>query len=151
MGNLSKIITGQGEIVAVLALAFPELLVRNGEALSENWGDEWLNVVKAPAPPQILNEVLGLGEDLVEVEFAQVYHVEYIVRRADDGHRATRFSAGIATIQTALHADRTLGGVARGLVIGPPNFENHRFAYDAKSSAVVIPVRVTYAGHSPID
>lgn len=151
MGSMSKIISGQGEIVAALALAFPDVRVRNGEALSEDWKDEWLNVVKAPAPAQILNEVLGLGEDLVEVEFAQVYQVEYIVRRNDDANRQARFTAGLATIQTALHADRTLGGVARGLVIGPPNFENHRFAYDAKSSAVVIPVRVTYAGHSPID
>lgn len=152
MTDLTQIALAQTGMVAALQLGvvFPGLTVRNNEALLADRGEHWLNVVRSPGVPKIVDEVLGLGEDDVVVEFAQTFNLEWIVTRDKDDARELEFQQGLRAIQTALHADRTLGGVARGLNIGPPDFENHRLAFEPKTSAVVIPVRVLLAGASPI-
>jgi len=110
----------------------------------------WLNVVMAPGRAQVLDEVLGLGEDDVVVEYAQIFHIEWVVSRPDDAKRKAAFEQGLRDIQRILHADRTLGGVARGLTIGPGDREGHRYALFSATSAANIPVRVLLAGASPI-
>lgn len=152
MTDLTQIAAAQTGMVAALQAGAVAggLTVRNNEALLEDWGETWLNVVRSPGVPRIIDEVLGLGEDDVVVEYAQTFHLEWIVTREDDAKREMLFQQGLKAIETALHADRTLGGVARGLMIGPPDFENHRLAFQEKTSAVVIPVRVLLAGASPI-
>lgn len=152
MTDLTQIALAQTGMVAALQAGdiADGLTVRNNEALLDDWGEVWLNVVRSPAPPKILDEVLGLGEDDVVVEYAQTFNLEWIVTREDDAKRELAFQQGLKAIETALHADRTLGGVARHLMIGPPDFENHRLAFMAKTSAGVIPVRVLLAGASPI-
>lgn len=150
---MSKIFMAQAAIVAALQAcpAFSDKRVTNNEALRQEPADYWVNVVRARRVAEILDECMGLGEDLVEIDFAQTYQVEWIVRREDDVRRQQEFEQGLLAIQTVLHADRTLGGIAQGLTVGPGNFEDHVLATAPKTSAVVVPVRVVLTGLSPID
>jgi hypothetical protein len=133
------------------AASFSFASVNFNEALpAEPPQEPWLNVVLAPGRAELLAEVLGLGEDLVVEEFAQVYHLEWVVRREDPTIREQLFEQGFAAIQAALHADRTLGGVARGLKIGPADRANHRYAFIPTTAAANIPVRVLLSGPSAI-
>lgn len=150
--DLTRISAAQTAMVGVLqdALAITGVVVRKNQNLADDRGEYWLNVVRSRLPPQILDEVLGLGADDVVVEYAQLYNLEWIVTREDEDQREAGFQGGLLMIQAALHADRTLAGQARGLTIGPPDFENHRLAFAPATLAVVIPVRVLLAGPSPI-
>ncbi len=152
MSDLTQIARAQSALVAALQAhaAFADAAVRNNEALLDERGEVWLNVVRSPGVPKILDEVLGLGEDDVVVEYAATFNLEWIVTREDATKRDQQFQNGLLAIQSALYADRTLGGIVRGVMIGPPDFENHRLAFEEKVSAVVIPVRVLLAGASPI-
>ena len=152
MTEATKIMLAQAAIAVALGGrdAFAELVVAVDAALPEERVERFLNVVRSPEKVVILDEVLGLGEDDIVVEYAQIYHIEWIVQREDDTRRAEIFNAGIKAVEAGLHADRTLGGAARGLTIGVPNFENHVYAGAPHTSAVVIPVRVLLAGASPI-
>jgi hypothetical protein len=152
MAEAPQILLAQTALAQALAPrpTFDGLPVNVDAALPEERVERFLNVVRSPEKAQILDEVLGLGEDDVVVEYAQIYHVEWIVQREDDARRAETFNAGLLDIQSGLYADRTLGGAARGLTIGVPNYENHIYAGAPHTSAVVIPVRVLLAGASPI-
>jgi len=136
--------------------AFDDITVHRGEYFKEELlegGDtkRWLNVLIAPGAPQILAEVLGLGEDDgYEVEFVQVYQIEWLVQRDNDAARDAAFQAGLLAIQAALRADRILGGAARGLTIAPATRENSALPFTAKTLSAVIPVRVQLRGPSPI-
>lgn len=150
---MSMIFDAQARIVGALQAqpAFSGDRVTNNASLTQEAVERWINVVRSQRLPEILDECMGLGEDEVELDFAQTYQVEWIVRREDDERRNQDFQQGLLAIRTALHADRTLGGLSLGLTIGPPNFENHVLATAPKTSAVVIPVRVVLSGLSPID
>lgn len=108
------------------------------------------NVVLNPAPAQILAEQLGLGEDAIIVEWVQTFDIEWIVRDENEATRTERFTDGQAAIEAALYKDRTLGGAACGVNIGPPNYENHTIAGTPHTAACVIPVRVSLRGLSPL-
>lgn len=150
---MSKILDAHHALHEALrdAEAFAEALVNFNEALpAEPPLQLWLNVVMAPGRAEILDQVLGLGEDQVVVEYAQTFHIELIVRREDAAIREALFTQALAAIQAILHAERRLGGVARGLQIGPADFTNHRYAHIPTTAAANIPVRVLLSGPSPI-
>lgn len=153
MGDLTKITAAHKGMFQILkdAAAFEDAKVKFNELLPDKPPEGgWLNVVKAPGRAQVLGEVLGLGEDLVVVEYAQIFHVEWIVSRPDDAKREARFEQGLLDLQSTLYAARTLGGVARGLTIGPADYEGHRYSFFPTTSAANVPVRVLLSGPSPI-
>lgn len=135
------------QLGAYASSAFPDAVTRD-KALAGDEVQASLNVLKSQQPPQVLGEQMGLGEDDVLVEYVQTFDVEWIVRAEVDADRLARFTQGLKDIAAALYADRSLGGQASGLNIGPPNYENHTLAGAPNTAAVLIPVRVSLRGTS---
>lgn len=158
LADLTAIDRAHGALHGVLAAAaeFAAITVHQGAVLPTvmEGGDtrRWLNVLIAPTPVQVLGEVLGLGEDAdgYEVEYIQTYHLEWLVQRDNDAARKAAFQAGLLAIDAALRADRTLGGAARGLTIGPPAREPNSLPFTAATLSALIPIRVQLRGRSVI-
>lgn len=135
--------------------AFAALTVRQGEVLPDALTDDgdtkrWLNVLIAPGPVQILAELIGLGEDFAEVDYVQVFNIEWLVQRENTAARTRAFQEGLIAISEALRGNRRLSGVACGLVIGPPNRETNALPFWPNTQSAVIPVRVQLRGPDPI-
>lgn len=112
---------------------------------------ELLNIVKSVQPAQILDEQMGLGEELALVTWRQPFVLEWLVRGNDDVVRKRRFQQGLLAIGTTLNLDRTLGGNVRGLSIGAPDYALHESTSAPDTDAVVIPVWVTLRGNTFLD
>lgn len=142
----------QSALIEALVGAFTDLgqPVGRDAVLPEQLPRQWLNVVKSARPPEILSELMGLGEDEVTVDFVQTFQVEWITSGDDDDERRSRFGDGLEAIDTAIAVDRTLGGLARGCTLAPPDYEAHRLAGSPGVSAVNVPVRVVLRGRSTI-
>lgn len=151
---LNIVETAHNALVAALqastADVFDGLTVTRDAVLPGDEVPAFLNVVRNPQPAQVLAEQLGLGEDAIVTEWVQVFDVEWIARANDETARVQAFSDGLVAIAAALHADRSLGGAAGGLVIGPPDYEDNRFSGAIDAKAAAIPVRVSLRGLSPI-
>jgi hypothetical protein len=128
---------------------WPEVRL-NEDTPSEPPQAPWLNVAIPPGRTQILEEVLGLGEDRPLIRFAQIYHLEWIVRRNDKARREEIFFGGLRAFEDALYADRLLGGLAKGLEIGAPDFTGHKYVLHPDTSAASVPVRVIMTGRSTL-
>ncbi len=144
-------------LVTTLAAAptFAEQRVRMGEVIGDDLDDDgvtkrWLNVLIAPGPPIILDEMMGLGEGLSVVEYIQVFHIEWLVQRDNAAARTQAFQAGLLAISGALSADRKLGGAARGLTVGGPDRESNSMPFTATTMSAVIPIRVQLRGSDPL-
>lgn len=108
----------------------------------------FLNVVKSARPPEVQAECMGVEEDESEIEFVQTFMVEWIVREEDGVSRAETFSQGLAAVDAAIRSDRTLGGVARGVTLGPPSYDVNPLITSPATKACLIPVRVALRGRS---
>jgi hypothetical protein len=143
----------QAQAAVVSALAgrfvqhpdFYDLVVEKDAVLPAALPRLRLNVVKGQRPPEILSEMMGLGEGETVTDFVQIFHVEWIVHEDDQLLRNELFGAGLEAIAAA-SADPTLGGVARGCTIAPPDYENQHLANVEAVSAVVVPLRVVLRG-----
>lgn len=139
---MTAILDAHKAIVAALADVIDDVTAQRDADLPGDQVERFLNVVLPPNSTQVTAEQLGMGEDDVITEFVQTFHVEWIVREEGEDVRDTAFSDGQMAISAALLADRRLGGKARGLTIGVPNFASHTYAGAEHTCAVVIPVRV---------
>ena len=138
----------QDALVALLDVALTGVTATRDRALpqADEGQYDFLNVVLAGKPPEIQAECMGLAEDLVEVEYVQTYNLEWIVRRPDDAEREAVFGAGLRAIETAVLSDLTLGGIARGMTLGPPVFEVNPMVFSPATRACLVPVRVALRG-----
>lgn len=71
--------------------------------------------------------------------------VEVVVQKASETDRRARLDAIIATIGTAVESDRSLGGLAEWLEIGPPSLDEEAVEGAAALKGATIPVIVHYA------
>lgn len=129
-------------LVGLLGDCLPGCPAQKDAALPQSGKAELLNVVKAARPAEVTAVCMGIDEDEVEEEFVQTFNIEWIVRSDDAAQREARFQEGLASIGAALRANRTLAGIAHGLVIAPPYYEGHALAGAVATKACFIPVRV---------
>lgn len=108
----------------------------------------FMNIVKSGRPPQVLAEAMGLDEDETEIEYVQTYNVEWIVRAADPAERRALFARGLAGIAAAVAADRTIGGLAHGLMIGEPQYDVNPLVGSPDTLACLVPLRAALRGVS---
>lgn len=94
-------------------------------------------------------ELLGAGEPAYEIEHRAV--IEWIVVGHDDAPREAVFHAGLAAIEAALAADRTLGGaVADVRLAAPPTVTDDRFDGGAPFKSAEVPVDLLFVADMPV-
>ena len=108
----------------------------------------FMNIVRSGRAPEVLAEVLGLDEDETEIEYVQTFNVEWIVRDPDPVARRALFARGLAGIDAAVAADRTVGGLAHGLMIAAPQYEVNPLVGSPITLACLVPLRVALRGRS---
>lgn len=145
-----QILRAQDAVVELLRGAIPEADPRKDDIFPQAPAARlfFLNVVLSARPPEILAEAMGLDEDESEIEYVQTIIVEWIVRDDDVQRRPVLFRQGLAAIDQAVRRDRTLGGLAHGLTVGPPQFDTNPMITATGSQAALIPLRVALRGTS---
>lgn len=137
-------------IVLGLARVIPDVTPMRDEALPQSGlvDRAFMNVVLSGRPPEVQAEAMGLEEDESEIEYVQTINVEWIVRLADPAARRALFARGLAAIDAMVRADRTLGGLARGLTIGPVQYDVNSLVGSPDTMACLVPLRVALRGTS---
>lgn len=142
----------QDAIVALLQGAIPDVTPTKDADLPQPGAGRllFLNVVLSGQPVQVLAEAMGIDEDESEIEYVQTFNLEWIVRHDDAELRRVYFAQGLAAVDAAVKRDRTLGGLAHGMTVGPLRFDVNPRATSPATQAALIPLRVALRGTSLI-
>lgn len=133
-----------------LGRAIPDVIPTRDEALPVGGEDAvaFMNLVRSGRPPQVLAVAMGLDEDVTEIEYVQTFNVEWIVRDSDPVARRALFARGLAAIDAAVAADRTVAGLAHGLMIGEPQYDVNPLVGSPDTLACLVPLRAALRGRS---
>lgn len=159
MSDMPLVHLTQDALVLALSRAIPDVTPTRDSALPQGASGRvaFMNVVLSGRPPEVQAEAMGLVEDESEIEYVQTFNVEWIVRDGDDVPedddiatvaRRALFGRGLAAIDAAVRFDRTLGGLAHGLTVGPPQYDVNPLVGSPTTMACLVPVRAALRGTS---
>lgn len=107
----------------------------------------WLNVLDGRQT--VADELLGGGDPDYEIEHRAM--IEWLVEAQDDAAREAAFHAGLAAIEAALAADRTLGGKVADARLAPPALVNDdRVEGGTPFKSADIPVDLLFTSDMPV-
>lgn len=130
----------------ITALTNAGLTVHDNPTQPQETPDAGMVIVR-DGQPRVIEQVLGGFDD---VYCGQDIELELYVQSGDDSTRNTVFDALIGTIQTALYADKTFGGLAYGFDTEMPEPDFEPVEGQAGIKAGVIILNVEFSMDSPL-